>query len=75
MGCFQNITVDKSVPRITKEELKSRLGNPEVIVVDVRLRDEWEKSEWKIKGALRGDPEKIKSWADNYPRDKTLVFY
>jgi predicted sulfurtransferase len=74
-GCFQNVTSDKSAPRITKEELKSTLGNPEVIVVDVRLSDEWKKSEWKIKGAVREDPEKFKSWAGNYPRDKTLVFY
>jgi 3-mercaptopyruvate sulfurtransferase SseA len=75
IGCFQNMTLDKSVPRITKEELKSILGNPEVIVVDVRLSDEWKKSEWKIKGAVREDPEKFKSWADHYPRDETLVFY
>ena len=74
-GCFQNVALDKSVPRITKEELRSMLGNPEGIVVDVRLSDEWKKSEWKIKSAVREDPEKFKSWADHYPRDKTLVFY
>jgi rhodanese-related sulfurtransferase len=74
-GCFQNVTLDKSVPRVTKEELKSMLGNPEVIVVDVRLSDEWKKSEWKIKSAVREDPEEFKSWADHYPRDKALVFY
>jgi hypothetical protein len=74
-GCFQNVALDKSAPRITKEELKSTLGSPEVIVVDVRLSDEWKKSEWKIESAVREDPEKFKSWADHYPRDKTLVFY
>ena len=74
-GCFQNVALDRNTPRITKEELKSILGNPDVIVIDVRLSDEWKKSEWKIKGAVHEDPEKFKSWTDKYPRDKTLIFY
>ena len=76
MGCFQNIALDTKAPRMTKEELKSMLGQPDVVVVDVRVAEEWKKSEWKIKGAVREDPEKdIKTWADKYSKDKTLVFY
>jgi len=74
-ACFQNVASEKDAPRITKEELKSMLGNPEVIVVDVRISDDWKKSEYKIKGAVREDPEKFKSWANHYSKDKTLVFY
>jgi hypothetical protein len=74
-ACFQNVASEKDAPRIAKEELKSMLGNPEVIVVDVRISDDWKKSEWKIKGAVREDPEKFKSWAINYSKDKTFVFY
>lgn len=76
MGCLQNVALDTKVPRMTKEELKSMLGRPDVVVVDVRLNEEWKKSEWKIKDAVREDPEKdIKTWADKYSKDKTLVFY
>ncbi len=76
MGCLQNLALDTKTPRITKEELKSILGQPNFVVVDVRLTEEWKKSEWKIKGAVREDQEKdIKTWADKYSKDKTLVFY
>lgn len=76
VGCLQNVALDTKAPRITKEELKSILGQPDVVVVDVRVAEEWKKSEWKIKGAVREDPEKdIKTWAEKYSKDKTLIFY
>jgi hypothetical protein len=75
-GCLQNLGLDAKVPRMTKEELKSLLGNPDVIVLDVRIADDWKRSDLKIKGAVREDPEKdYRSWASKYPKDKTLVFY
>ncbi len=76
MGCLQNVALDTKAPRITKEELKPILGQTDVVVVDVRVAEEWKKSDRKIKGAVREDPEKdIKTWADKYSKDKTLVFY
>jgi len=76
MGCFQNLAPDVKVPRVTKEELKSMLNRPDVIIVDVRLEDEWKKTAWKIRGAVRENPEKeIQSWVDKYPKEKTLIFY
>lgn len=52
------------------------LGNPDVIILDVRLSNDWDRSEWKIRGAIREDPEEnLKTWAEKYPKDKTLVFY
>jgi rhodanese-related sulfurtransferase len=76
VGCFQNTRESNPVPEITKEELRSLLGQPNLIVIDVRIKDEWEKSDAKIKGAVRENPEeRIRSWAEKYPRDKTLVFY
>ncbi len=75
-GCLQNLARESNVPRMTKEELKSLLGNPEVVVLDVRIADEWKRTDLKIKGAVREDPEKdYRSWAANYPKDRTLVFY
>ena len=76
VGCSQVVVSDSKVPRMTKEELKSLLGNPKVIVLDVRITDDWKESDSKIKGALREDPEKdYRTWASKYPKDKTLVFY
>ncbi len=76
MGCFQNSASDVKPPRMTKEELKSMLGQRDVIVLDVRVESEWKNSDSKIKGAVRENPEKdIKSWAAKYPKDTTLVFY
>jgi len=43
---------------MTKEELKPLLGHPEVILIDVREPDDWNKSKEKIQGAVREDPEK-----------------
>jgi len=52
------------------------LSNTNIVIIDVRLDEEWKKSEWKIQGAVREDPEKdVKNWAGKYPKDKTLVFY
>ena len=63
------------VPRMTNEELKAMLGNPDFIVIDVRTQKDWEKSDLKIAGAVREDPEAVESWAKKYPKGKTLVFY
>ncbi len=62
-------------PRMTKDELKARLGNPDLLVIDVRYGKDWTDSDLKIKGAIREDPKAFDSWANKYPKDKTLVFY
>ncbi len=71
------LAMGKSVeaPRLTIEELRSKLGGPDVVVLDVRVGDEWEKSNEKIPGAVREDPEKYNQWAVKYPKEKILVFY
>ena len=63
------------VPRMTKEELRSLLGNPDVIIFDVRTGASWAENKLKIKGAVREDPKEANSWAPKYPKEKTLVFY
>jgi rhodanese-related sulfurtransferase len=60
---------------MTKEELRAMLGNPNLVVIDVRYGRDWTDSDLKIKGAVREDPGAIDSWANKYPKDKTLVFY
>jgi rhodanese-related sulfurtransferase len=62
-------------PRMTKEELKGKLENPEVIIIDVRTGTDWKASEFKIKGALREEPAAAGEWMKKYPKDKSFVFY
>lgn len=62
------------VPRMTKEELKAKLGTPEVVVLDVRREQDWKAGEDKIAGAIRENPKDVE-WAAKYPKEKTLVLY
>jgi rhodanese-related sulfurtransferase len=63
------------VPRISKEQLKSMLGDPNVVVIDVRIAFDWKESNSKIKGAIRENPARFDSWFHKYPKDKTIVLY
>ena len=63
------------VPRMTRQALKVAMGNPDVIIIDVRQHGGWADSDLKIKGAVREDPNAVESWVNKYPKDKTLVFY
>jgi hypothetical protein len=76
VGCLREVLPEPSVSRISKEEVKSLLGSPNVIILDVRVPDDWNKSKEKIAGAVREDPAKdIQTWASKYPKDKKLIFY
>ena len=63
------------VARITKEELRARLGDPDLLILDVRRANDWTTSDARIKGAVRADPGDIAAWADTYAKEKTLVLY
>lgn len=63
------------VPRMSKQELKGLLGFADVIILDVRTSRDWEGSTSTIKGAIREDPQTFDTWADKYPKDKTLVLF
>ncbi len=65
----------QDVKRMTIEELKGMLGNPDLVIVDVRRDGDWKSSKVKIKGAVREDQDKVDAWMNKYPKDKTLVFY
>jgi rhodanese-related sulfurtransferase len=61
---------------LAKEHLRFLLDNPEVIILDVRIADEWKRSDLKIKGPVHEGPEKDdRTWGSRYPKDKTLIFY
>ena len=43
-GCLQNLAPDTKIPRMTKEALKPLLDNPAVVILDVRIADEWKRT-------------------------------
>ncbi len=75
IGGMTPLAPSADAPRMTKEELKAMLGNPDLILLDVRQGNEWKESDLKIKGAVREDPDNIITWANKYSKDKTLVLY
>ena len=65
----------ENVPRLDKESLKGWLSDPQVIILDVRAPNDWDSSNQKIKGAVRRDPNEVKTWAASLPKDKKIVLY
>jgi len=63
------------VATITKEELKAQLDSSDVTILDVRTGKDWKSSEFKIKGAVRANPNEFDKWAETYPKDKKFVLY
>ena len=63
------------VPRMSTKELKAQLGNPDIIIMDVRTEGDWKSSQSKITGAVRENPSTVESWVGKYPKNKTLVLY
>jgi rhodanese-related sulfurtransferase len=61
--------------RVDKETVKSWLGDPQVLIIDVRTGHSWDQSHRKIKGAVRHDPREVKQWAASLPTDKKIVLY
>ena len=60
---------------LTKEQLRSMLGKPDVIIIDVRTNYDWDQSKVKIPGAVKEEGMKFASWMNKYPKDKTLILY
>jgi rhodanese-related sulfurtransferase len=75
LGVFAVAPIASEVTRISVEELKAMLGNPDVIILDVDRKGNWEDRDRKILGAVRENPKEIESWSHKYPKDKTLVLY
>ena len=75
MGMLITTVLAEEVPRITKEELKEIMASPDVVIVDMRVGKDWTASEFKIEGAVRGDPSDLGSWMSQHSKEKTLVFY
>lgn len=74
-GLLLGLAMAQEAPRIAKEDLRARLGDPDLIVLDVRTEGDWQASGRKIRGAIRENPSRFEAWADKYSKEKTLVLY
>jgi rhodanese-related sulfurtransferase len=55
--------------------LKGMLGDPQVMIIDVRVPSAYADSDKTIKGAVHQDPGKVPTWAQTLPKDKKIVLY
>ena len=74
IGCT-TVQRTQDVPRVPKDQLKAKLGSPDMVLIDVRTESDWQKSDEKITGAIRMDPETVDVWAATLPRDKEIILY
>jgi rhodanese-related sulfurtransferase len=72
---FSAIASASDVPKISKEELNAMLGDPGLVIIDVRRERDWKSSSLKIRGAVWEDFLDVDIWAQKYPKNKTIVLY
>jgi hypothetical protein len=60
---------------IDPETLQGMLGDPQVLILDVRTQYRWTRSKEKIPGAVRHHPGRIAKWGPTLPRDQKIVLY
>jgi rhodanese-related sulfurtransferase len=60
---------------ITVKELKSKLSQRKVCLLDVRRKADFEKSPATLEGAVWHDPENVAEWGKTLPKDQDLVVY
>lgn len=65
----------ETVPRMSTDELRSRLGADDLVVLDVRGSWDWNPAAIKIAGAERVEPRAVGQWLNDYPKEKTIVLY
>ncbi|MBI4795738.1 MAG: hypothetical protein HY790_07855 [Deltaproteobacteria bacterium] len=69
------LAAKQEIKSIDLETLKGMLGDPQVMIFDVRTPSAWADSDKKIKGAVRQDPGKVPTWAKTLPKDQKIVLY
>ena len=63
------------VPLMTADELKARLDDLDLIILDVRQDKDWTSSDFKIRYAIYADPESYDEWGAAYPKHQPIVLY
>lgn len=63
------------VPRMLKEQLKAKLEDPYLFILDVRLSGHLATSYAKIKGAILLNAKDVSRWSRLFPKSSTFVLY
>jgi hypothetical protein len=64
-----------NIPFISIAELKAKLGEPSVVILDVRIPKHIAASRFKVKGAVWVNPKEIDQWVQSFSKDATYVLY
>jgi hypothetical protein len=72
---FSVASEDVVVSSVSIHQVKERLKDSDVFIIDVRSHQNWWRSRLKILTAVRELPTKIDQWAPKYPKNKTLILY
>ena len=71
MGCAG----PRDVPLMSKEELRGKLGSPDLVLLDVRSSVDWWMAQDEIVGARRVNPEEVDTWVQQIRKDQEIVLY
>ena len=63
------------IPFISIAELKAKLADPSIVILDVRIPKHIDASRFKIKGAVWVNPKEIDQWIHSFSKDATYVLY
>jgi hypothetical protein len=66
---------NRGIQIISKETLRSKLGQPDMVILDVRFNNQWRVSEYKLPGAVHEDPDDVASWSRKYSKDTRTILY
>lgn len=69
------VSATSQIPRITKEDARQKIDDPDVIFLDVRTGSDWRASGLKIQGAVYEEARNFDKWIENYDPEKTYIVY
>jgi hypothetical protein len=80
IGATEKTATDQAIPfpeiaRMTKEQLRDLLGKQKIVLLDTRPEEQWRSSDQMLPGAVHENPFEVKSWAEKYSKDDTLILY
>lgn len=76
LGCMlTSMALAAEFKRITKEEAKPMVEAGKVVVIDSRSMPDWNGSDKKLPGAVRGEADKVKVWSATLDKAKTILVY
>ena len=74
-SCANPLLAENAISRMEKEELRQRMGTPDLFILDARSGSDWDDSDQVIQGAVRANPRNFSQWAEAYPKEATIVLY